>query len=246
MTLPWQPPPTRPQLGAHEVHLWRVSLSRPPFPLDLLWRQLQPKEVERAQRYRFERDRRRFVVARGMLRVILARYTGLNPAAIVFETEEHGKPWLPSHPELAFNASDSGDWMALGVARDRLIGVDIEMVREAVSTLAIADRFFSPREVAALRALPSEQQLPAFFRCWTRKEAFIKAIGEGLTYPLHQFDVTLGPDEPARLLHVEGEPRAPERWWMMDFPVAAGYAGAVIAETPVENVAFWAWPLAGS
>jgi 4'-phosphopantetheinyl transferase len=212
--------------------------------MDLLWRQLQPGEIERAQRYRFERHRRRFVVARGMLRVILARYTGLPPAAIRFETTEHGKPWLPDSPELTFNASDSREWMALGVTLHRRIGVDIELVREDVSILSIARRFFSPREVAVLEALPDAEQLPAFFRCWTRKEAFIKAIGEGLSYPLDQFDVTLGPDEPARLTYVAGEPDAPQRWWMMDFPMASGYAGAVITETPLEEVRFWAWPLA--
>ncbi len=241
MTLSWQPPPARPTLAPNEVHLWRVSLVQPPFPLDLLWRQLNPDELDRAQRYRFERDRRRFVVARGMLRVILARYTGLAPNAIQFEYSDHGKPELPDRPDLAFNASDSGEWMALGVTRDRLIGVDIEQVRADVATLEIADRFFSAREVAALRALPQDDRTDAFFRCWTRKEAFIKAIGEGLSYPLHEFDVTLGPNEPARLLFVRNDPQAPSRWWMIDFPVAEGYAGAVIAEQPVASVRYWAW-----
>ncbi len=241
MTLPWQPPPARPTLAPNEVHLWRVSLVQPPFPLDLLWRQLNPDEVERAQRYRFERDRRRFVVARGMLRVILARYTGLAPNAIQFEYSDHGKPSLPDRSDLAFNASDSGEWMALGVARDRLIGVDIEQVRADVATMEIAERFFSEREAAALRALPQDDRTDAFFRCWTRKEAFIKAIGEGLSYPLHEFDVTLGPNEPARLLFVRNAPEAPSRWWMIDFPVAEGYAGAAIAEQPVASVQYWAW-----
>ncbi len=239
--IPWQPSPSRPRLEANQVHLWRVSLARPPIPLDMLWRVLTPDEVERAQRYRFERDRQRFVAARGMLRVILTRYTGLPPAAIHFETEDHGKPWLPSHPQLAFNASDSGEWMALGVTLERLIGVDIEQVREDVATLEIAERFFSPREVAALRALPPDEQTPAFFRCWTRKEAFIKAIGEGLSYPLDKFDVTLGPDSQAQLLFVEGEPEAPQRWWMIDFPIDRGYAGAAMAEQPVESVVYFAW-----
>ena len=237
----WQPPSPRPLLGPDEVHVWRVSLARPPFPLDLLWRQLNSSETERAQRYRFERDRRRFIVARGMLRVILARYAGIPPAAIEFAYSDHGKPGLPARPELSFNASDSGEWMALGVMLNRLIGVDIEQIRADVATDSIAERFFSPHEAAALRALPDDEQVVAFFRCWTRKEAFIKAIGEGLSYPLHRFHVTLGPGEPARLLYVEGEPDATERWWMKDFPVAAGYAGAIIAETPVEKVTYWAW-----
>ena len=241
MTLPWQPPPSRPSLALNDVHLWRVSLTRPPFPFDLLWRVLNPAEIERAQRYRFERDRRRFVVARGMLRVILARYTGLAPNAIQFAYSDHGKPSLPSYSELAFNASDSGEWMALGVTQQRLIGVDIEQERADVATLEIAERFFAPREVAALRALPSEQQIEAFFRCWTRKEAFIKAIGEGLSYPLHEFEVSLRPDEPARLLSVRAEPDAPQRWWVLDFPIAKGYAGAVIVEQPVASVQYWAW-----
>ena len=237
----WRQPPSRPALTAHDVHLWRISLSHPPFPIDLLWRQLNPKEIERAQRYHFERDRRRFVVARGMLRVILARYVDVAPAAIQFDYSEHGKPSTPVRPELAFNASDSGEWMALGVTLHRRIGVDIEQVREEVATMEIAHRFFSPREAATLQNLPPHAQTPAFFCCWTRKEAFIKAIGEGLSYPLHQFDVTLRPDEPARLVYVQGEPEAIERWWMMDFPEAEGYAGAVIVEKPEGPVTYWAW-----
>jgi len=241
MTLPWQPPPPNPILGPKEVHLWRVSLRHPPFPIELLYRQLAESEIDRAQRYRFERDRRRFIVARGMLRVILARYTGLAPRHIQFTIHAHGKPSLAQHPHLAFNASDSGEWMALGVTLNRRIGVDIEQIRDGVASMDIAERFFSPREVAALRALPPEEQKAAFFRCWTRKEAFIKAIGEGLSYPLHKFDVTLGPDEPAQLLFVQEDPLAPQRWWVLDFPIANDYAGAVMAEQPVETVQYWSW-----
>ena len=239
--IPWQPPPSHLKLALDELHVWRVSLANPPFPMALLWRQLNPEELTRAQHYRFERDRRRFVIARGMLRVILARYTGIAPAAIQFEYSDHGKPRLPAYPDIAFNASDSGELMALGVARNRLVGVDIEKVREDFAGLEIADRFFSPREVAVLRSLSPIEQRYAFFRCWTRKEAFIKAIGEGLSFPLHQFDVTLRPGAPALLLRVEGDPNAPERWWMSDFPIVPDYAGAIMAEKPITTTLYWAW-----
>ncbi len=237
----WQAPPSRPVLRPDQVHLWRVSLLHPPFPSDMLWRVLNEKEQARAGRYRFERDRRRFVAARGMLRVILARYAGVSPAAIRFEYSDYGKPSLPDRPDLAFNATDSGELMAVGVAQNRLLGVDIEQVRDDFGGLEIAERFFSPAEVATLRALPSHEQARAFFRCWTRKEAFIKAIGEGLSYPLHQFDVTLGPDEPPRLLRVAGEPDAPRRWFLADFPLDPNYEGAIIAEMPVTDISYWSW-----
>ncbi len=237
----WQAPPPRPVLLPHQVHLWRVSLLRPPLPVDMLWRVLNEEEQARAGRYHFERDRRRFVAARGMLRVILSRYVGISPAAIRFEYSDYGKPSLSDRPELAFNATDSGDLMALGVAVDRLLGVDIEQVRDDFGGMEIAERFFSPTEVAVLRALPAHEQPRAFFRCWTRKEAFIKAIGEGLSYPLHKFDVTLAPDEPARLLRVAGEPDAPWHWFLADFPVHPDYEGAVIAESPVMDVTYLSW-----
>ncbi len=237
----WQAPPSRPVLRPDQVHLWRVSLLHPPFPSDMLWRVLNEKEQARAGRYRFERDRRRFVAARGMLRVILARYAGVSPAAIRFEYSDYGKPSLPDRPDLAFNATDSGELMAVGVAQNRLLGVDIEQVRDDFGGLEIAERFFSSAEVATLRALPSHEQARAFFRCWTRKEAFIKAIGEGLSYPLHQFDVTLGPDEPPRLLRVAGEPDAPRRWFLADFPLDPNYEGAIIAEMPVTDISYWSW-----
>ncbi len=237
----WQAPPSRPVLRPDQVHLWRVSLLHPPFPSDMLWRVLNEKEQARAGRYRFERDRRRFVAARGMLRVILARYAGVSPAAIRFEYSDYGKPSLPDRPDLAFNATDSGELMAVGVAQNRLLGVDIEQVRDDFGGLEIAERFFSFAEVATLRALPSHEQARAFFRCWTRKEAFIKAIGEGLSYPLHQFDVTLGPDEPPRLLRVAGEPDAPRRWFLADFPLDPNYEGAIIAEMPVTDISYWSW-----
>ncbi len=237
----WQAPPARPALLPHQVHVWRVSLQRPPLPADMLWGVLDKAERQRAQRYRFERDRRRFVAARGMLRVILARYAGIAPAAIHFDYSDHGKPSLSDFPELAFNASDSGDLMALGVALNRLLGVDIERVRDDFGGLEIAERFFSPAEIASLRSLPPQARPRAFFRCWTRKEAFIKAIGEGLSYPLHQFEVTLKPDEPARLLRVVGEPDAARRWFLTDFPVHPDYEGAVIAEAPVADMAYFSW-----
>ena len=237
----WQAPPSRPVLLSHQVHLWRVSLLHPPLPVDMLWGVLNEEELARAGRYRFERDRRRFVAARGLLRVILARYAGISPAAIRFEYSDYGKPSLPDRPALAFNSTDSGDLMALGVAENRLLGVDIEQVRDDFGGLEIAERFFSSAEVAVLRALPAHEQSRAFFRCWTRKEAFIKAIGEGLSYPLHQFDVTLGPDETPRLLRVAGEPDAPRRWFLDDFPVHQDYEGAIIAEMPVTDVVYWSW-----
>ncbi len=182
---------------------------------------LSEEERARAARFVFERDQQRFAVARGRMRELLAAALGVRPSALAFVTSVHGKPALASS-DLTFNLSHSGGLAALGIAQGRAIGVDIEEVRPLKED--IAGRFFSAREVAALRALPAAEQLDAFYRCWTRKEAIVKAIGEGLSHPLDTFDVTIGRD--AKVERFEGE-RDANAWRLQHFDPAPGFAGAV-------------------
>ena len=215
-------------IATDEVHVWSADLDR--IPEGLLREPLSADEQERGRRFHFERDRRRFVATRGLLRRLLGRYLGLDPCRLRFGYGPRGKPFLAGEDELRFNVSHSGGLALLAFARGREVGVDVERERPVPEAEDIARRYFSPREEAELRRLREGEWTAAFFRCWTRKEAFIKATGDGLSRSLDAFDVTLAPGEPARLLRVEGEPEAARRFWIEDVSPAPGFAGALAVE----------------
>lgn len=195
-----------------------------------LWPLLAADERQRAERFFFEEDRTHFVVARGLLRVLLGRYLHQDPQDLRFTYGPHGKPALATNMggiALCFNVSHSHGWALYAITLGREIGVDIERIRPEVVQEKIPERFFSPREVTVLRALPLPLQVPAFFACWTRKEAYIKAKGAGLALPLDQFDVSLAPGEPAALLHTAWDPQEAARWTLRDLAPASGYRAAV-------------------
>ncbi len=197
---------------------------------------LTADEQTRAARFHFPRDRRQYIVARGTLRLLLARYLGQTTGTLRFGATEYGKPFLLRadglpDTEIAFNVSHSHELALLAFARSMRVGVDVEYMRPELAEERIAERFFSPREVAVLRGLPAAQQPAAFFRCWTRKEAFVKARGEGLSLPLHSFDVSLAPDEPAALLHVATDLAEAGRWTIHTLtPTLPGYMAALAVE----------------
>jgi 4'-phosphopantetheinyl transferase len=201
-------------------------------------------EAIRAGRFRFERDRRRFVVARGVLRIILGRYTGFEPSQLRFRYGERGKPYLSASfgsYTLHFNVSHSHELALYAVTRDYEVGVDLEYIRPIPDAEQIAERFFSTRENVALRAIPVDLKYEAFFTCWTRKEAYIKARGEGLSLPLDQFDVSLAPGEPARLLHTRDNPQEARRWSLVDVAPDSQYAGAVAIQGHGWQIRCWEW-----
>lgn len=187
-------------------------------------------EQARAARYRFPKDRDHFIAARGLLRVLLSRYLRVSPADFTFLYSGLGKPSLAEHQGagLRFNVSHSHGLALLAFAQGRELGVDLESVRPEVAGLRIAERYFSPAEVAALRALPESQQTEAFFNCWTRKEAYIKARGDGLSARLDLFDVSLAPGHPAALLRTATD--EPSRWTMMALEPGTGYQAALVVE----------------
>src|SRR6185295_11775094 len=219
--LRWKPAPVPPGLAPGEVQVFSVSLDE--LPLAMLLTRLSADESRRASSFHFERDRRRFAATRGVLRGLLGRYLAVDPSALVFRYGPQGKPALAAPWEgLHFNVSHSGGLALLAFSTDHEIGVDIEQERSVPEMDSIADRHFSPRESAALRRLDNPERARAFFRCWTRKESFIKAVGEGLSYALDAFDVTLDPGEPARLLRVAGDPDAVRRFHLEGLEPAAG------------------------
>lgn len=245
----WVLPSRQPVLEAGDVHVWRVSLHTASAPAQKLHRLLADDEVNRAQRFYFSRDRDNFVVVRGLLRVLLGAYLQIPPQAIKFQYGAGGKPLLASdqtHVALDFNLSHSRELALLAFTYNQAIGIDLEYVQPEIVWEQIAERFFSPQEIASLRALPDNLQPAAFFNCWTRKEAFIKATGEGLSRPLDQFSMSLVPDEAARLLTIQGKPDELSKWFVQDLQPRPGYAAAIVVRNPVKQVYRWEYPLVGS
>ena len=229
----WREPTEDTGLNSREVHVWRSSLDLPASYLDALLQTLAPDEQARAARFHFLEDRQHFIAARGILRAILSRYLGVEPARLRFCYGDHGKPNLVKETggdDLRFNVSHSHALALFAVTQNREVGIDVEWVRADIETDKIAGRFFSTLEVEALRGLPPPAQQVAFFNCWTRKEAYIKARGEGLSMPLDKFDVSLAPGEPVALLCTRGEPLEAGRWSLRELFPGSGYVAAVAAQ----------------
>ena len=214
------------------VRVWCVRLdSGVDDPVLASW--LSPDEVERASRFRSPADRRRFVGARAALRDVLGRALGLGPAQVRFAYGRHGKPRLA--PEMAahgleFNVSHSEDVALVAVSRGRRVGVDLERHRAVPDRDRLVERFFHTWERRAFDRVPAEERDRAFLVCWTRKEAFLKAIGEGLTGGLDRFAVSFLPDQPPALLQIDTGPERVERWALEDLGVAPGFTATLAAE----------------
>lgn len=194
---------------------------------------LGPDERERAHSFHFPEDWQRYVYGRGLLRWLLGSYLELDPAALKFTYSEHGKPELAaglSPRPLHFNLSHSGTKLLLAFAWERRVGADVEQVTGNRDLEQIAKRFFSPAERTALLALEGNTRKEAFYLCWSRKEAFLKAVGDGLSMPLDQFDVAVHPGKPAALLATRPDPTEAERWEMHGVDMGPGYAAAVVLE----------------
>ena len=226
----WEPGPARPALAPGEVHVWRAPLSADAPALARHHALLGDDERTRAARFRFEVHRGRFIAGRGIQRAVLARYLDADPAALRYRQASHGKPELDAPWDatgLRFNVSNAEDGLLIAVTRGREVGVDLEAVHPVEDRDGVARRFFSAPEVEVYDAIGEEERDAAFFTCWTRKEAFIKAVGEGLSMPLDCFDVTLRPGEPACLLRTRGRPEVAEQWTMREIDPGPGWLAAL-------------------
>ena len=220
-------------LSSDEIHVWQVFFDREESHFNELARTLSEDERLKAKRFYFQKDQRRFVVTHGILRNILGRYLKIEPKRLKFSYGSHGKPAIDGVTDghsLYFNMSHSHSLALFAFTWGRKIGVDVEYVRSMPDAEEIAQRFFSPRENAVFRTVPAGKKLEAFFNCWTRKEAFLKAIGNGLSRSLDSFEVSLAPEEPAQLLCVGGDPLEASRWRLRELAPAHGYAGALVVE----------------
>ncbi|MFL6236638.1 MAG: 4'-phosphopantetheinyl transferase family protein [Thermoanaerobaculia bacterium] len=227
------------ELAAGEIHVWSVQLDPPPGEVERLGRSLAEDEWARANRFRFEKHRRQYVVGRGALRTLLAAYREGRPEEIRFRYGPRGKPFLESPSDLQFNLSNSDEMALVGFVRGPEIGVDIEYLKPMPDCEQISERFFSESERRVLRGIPGRAKELAFFNCWTRKEAYLKAVGEGLAAPLDSFDVTLAPGDPPRMLTLQGDPERAARWFFHHLVPAEMYVGAVAIEGGAWEVKGW-------
>jgi 4'-phosphopantetheinyl transferase len=236
-----------PDLPPDQVHVWRVPLDQNPDRISESSEILSADERDRAARFHFAKDRNQFIEARAALRLLLSRYLELSPRELTFSFGSHGKPALA--PELStnglrFNLSRRHGLALIAFTCDREIGVDVELIRADLSLFEVAEVSFSENELATWRTLPTSLQVQGFYNCWTRKEAYIKARGEGLSFPLKQFDVSLAPGEPARLIEVRGDASEAARWTLHKLPVNEEYVAALAVEGDGVKVICKDWPIA--
>jgi 4'-phosphopantetheinyl transferase len=226
------------RLDVDVVHIWSPPLDQSQIALRWLERVLSAEEAARAERLVFATDRHRYVAAHGLLRLILAGYLGTGPEGVTLERDAGGKPRLAYPERLRFNLSHSGSRGLVAVSAEREVGIDIERIREMGDLEGLVQACFSPSEQAALAAVPASQRLRTFFAGWTRKEAFLKALGDGLARSLDSFSLPLAPVEPARLLRPPG---APGCYTLRALEPAPGYVGALVVAGPPVTVRWRDW-----
>ncbi len=228
---PWREISEIPPVAPKEIQVWRINLRRPPAEISQRQNLLSAAEKKQAAQFHFTSDQRRFIVRRAALRQLLATNLGLGSEAIQIESANFQKPAIAETQNpgwLRFNCSHSADWALIALAREQEVGVDLEQHRPMADAGDLADRFFSRREVKELAGLPPAFKVQGFFNGWTRKEAFVKAIGLGLSYPLNRFSVSLAPDQPAAILEVADDSAALNKWSMISLAVAPDYSAALV------------------
>lgn len=237
----YQAGPAAGELAEAEVHVWKFDLRLRDREAERLKRLLARDELERATRLSQRSLRRRAIAARGRLRELLADYTDQAPAELIFEYGAHGKPYLKgSGPSsgVSFNLSHSKDVALLAIARRREVGIDVEYIKPGRNYAEVARYCFSQREQAQLTGIPAGKRLEAFFHGWARKEAFIKALGLGLAFPLDAFSVSLDPGA-AKLLEVRGGRQEADRWRLIELQVGGPFTAALVIEAGATNVRFF-------
>ncbi len=240
----WSSPQSASQeeMTTDDADIWRVSLDRTPGEIRLLFKSLSAEEQERADRLRFPVHRNRYIASRGFLRQILGGYIHIAAQEIRFLSGFHGKPQLnvfPGKTDLQFNLSHSHGLALYAVSRKQNIGIDVEYLGRACNALKIARRFFTPGEAEMIAGLPEKIRWRAFFTCWTRKEAFLKAKGVGLSIPLNRFAVSVLPEDPPVLLHAAWDREEHAKWQLFDIDPGRDYVATLAVERGVSRFRFF-------
>ncbi|MEL6581715.1 MAG: 4'-phosphopantetheinyl transferase superfamily protein [Cyanobacteria bacterium J06621_12] len=239
----WQHTQCFPKLEKHQAHIWRANLDLNTTEITKLAALLSPDETVRANRFRFRQHKRRFIAARGILRQLLGAYLEANPCSLNFSYGEKGKPVLSSSTKLQFNVSHSQEYALLGFIPEHLIGVDIEYQRAIPDALKIAQRFFSPQEFKMLRETVPSQQAKLFFQLWTAKEAYLKALGTGLSGSLTEAEIAFDCNQSPYLLSMQEKPAPISDWSLYSCTPVANYLGAIAInkQASSQQVTFWHW-----
>jgi 4'-phosphopantetheinyl transferase len=235
----WPMPSENPQLAGNEIHVWTTTLNPPANVLVNFAATLSADETERAQRFKFEKHRNRYIAGRGALRAILAQYFNVDAATLRFDYLENGKPTLTgdfASAGIHFNLAHTEDLALVGVTRVGLVGVDVECVRPIKNVDELVARFFSARESESFQKVSADQKPIAFFNLWTRKEAMLKATGEGITRSLSLVEVSFLPGEPARVVAISGDAEAGKRWRLREMTPAKGFTAAVAVGGETSNI----------
>lgn len=235
----WQLPPAKLILKKNEVHIWCSSVQLSSTHIESLANLLSSDEVIRMQRFHFADDQRRFIISRGLLRKLLGHYLGIDPKRIRFDHNKYGKPNLSRELNVNFNLSHSGEVVLHAIGYEKRIGIDVELIREDIPYDKITDYSFSESEKKSLSGLSDEKKIGAFFNCWTRKEAYIKAIGLGLSYPMSTFDVSVAPGAITKLIGNRLFPYEVDRWKLIDIEVSPEYAATLAVEGHYYQLKFW-------
>ncbi len=230
-------------LAPGEVHVWRVRLEDQRPALQAYWPLLAADEQSRAGKFHYSRDQERYLITRGCLRRLLAAYLQQPPAALAFRYTDYGKPFLTPASDLSFNVSHAGGYALFAFTPQAPIGVDLELTDDTIAIERLTSRFFSPTEAQQVLALPAPERAGAFFRTWTRKEAFLKAHGQGLSLPLDQFSVPVALTSPLKISAIDWAAGNESRWSLASFTVQPGLPAAVVVEGPIRQIRYFDYPL---
>ncbi|MFM2315075.1 MAG: hypothetical protein RLZZ04_4351 [Cyanobacteriota bacterium] len=239
----WQHPKGFPTLNNHQVHLWRANLTLSSPELEELMTFLSPDEVVRASKFRFAQHKSRFIAARGILRQLLGNYLQVVPSDVTFSYSDRGKPQLPQNSHLQFNLSHSQEYGLFGFTLNHLIGVDLEYQRAMPDALNIAQRFFSVREFKMLAETPQKQQPRLFFQLWTAKEAYLKAIGTGLSGSLASVDISFEENHSPYLSPSLENQIESNDWSLYSCTPEINYLGAIAINSVLsaQHISYWHW-----
>lgn len=225
-------------LGHDQMHIWLINVDE--YPAKNYEEYLVPEERSRASHFKFDKDRDSFIVSRASLRILLGRYLNCSPQTIAFQFNRYGKPELLNNViQLKFNLSHSSRRAVVAITKEQEIGVDIEYMQDRFSKNEIVERYFSLREKEEYNRLSEDQKLQGFYNAWTRKEAFTKAIGQGMTYPLNQFDVNLTPNDNARLIAINGDEVEAKQWQLRGLVLEEKYCAAVSWQGKDKKILFY-------
>ena len=240
----WNTPPTTLILSSDNIHIWCANLDLSIHEIEMFCQTLSADEKNRAQRFHFEEHRQFFIASRGILRAILSRYSGIDPHQIQFNYGSRGKPEIAEScgvNKLKFNLSHSGKVALYAITNAREIGIDIEKIHPIADAEQIAKRFFSAKEFEWLSQLSPSEKPAAFFDLWTCKEAYLKAIGEGLAFGLDQFEILFSASQPPKILTIQGNLQAAQPWYLQQLTPVLGYVGAVAVKADNPSFNYWQW-----